>query len=178
MKSRIFFIVATIAALSSSAAAQAFCEAGGVPAGVSLEVNIEGRGMISPRGRKLFFRLYESGLVEYDALTRGGFVRKKSRLNSREAGELRALLGDADLLAAKERYAMLEDMHDAVLRTCLLARVGDGYKRILITNYMPAHEAAGWYYPAPLVKLLQRVSEVRPQTSYEREYGLGSAGLP
>jgi hypothetical protein len=178
MKSRIFFIIAIIVALSSSASAQAFCDAGGVPAGVSLEVNIEGRGMISPKGRKLFFRLYESGLVEYDALTRGGYVRRKSRLNARKVGELRGLLGDADFLAVKERYAMLEDMHDAVLRTCVLARAGDGYKRILITNYMPGHEAAGGYYPGPLVTLLQRVSEVRPQTSYEREHSLGSAGLP
>ena len=134
--------------------------------------------MISPRGRKLFFRLYESGLVEYDALTRGGYVRRKSQVNAREVGELRGLLGDADFLAAKERYAMLEDMHDAILRTCVLARAGGGYKRILITNYMPGHEAASGYYPAPLVKLLERVSEVRPQTSYERGHSLGSAGLP
>jgi hypothetical protein len=178
MKSRVLFIVAIFAALSSSAAGQTFCDTAGVPAGVSLEVNLEGRGMVMPRGRKMFFRLYESGLIEYDARTRSGYVRKKSRLSAREAGELRNLLGDPGFLAAKERYAMLEDMRDAIMRTCVIARAGDGYKRILITNYMPDHEAANGYYPAPLVKLLRRISEVRPRTKYEREHSLGSAGLP
>ena len=58
------------------------------------------------------------------------------------------------------------------MKTCISFKEADHYRHILVVNYMPSHPKAKGYYPPSLVKLLERVEDIRPKTDYEHRYGL------
>ena len=58
------------------------------------------------------------------------------------------------------------------MKTCVSYKQGEKYKHILLVNYMPSNPKAKGYYPLSLVKLLERIENVRPKTNYEHRYGL------
>ena len=66
---------------------------------------------------------------------------------------------------------------ERLLKTCVIYKQGGQYKHILLFNYMPDHPGARGYYPAALVKLLEKIESIRPKTSYEHQYGLDKLGL-
>jgi hypothetical protein len=146
---------------------------------VLLEVTLQGRGMVWPnRMTRVFFRLYNSGKLEYDARTKTKVERRKSRLNRQQVNELIGLAERRDFLEARKKYPALQDLRDATLITRINYTHENISKQILITNYEPDHLRATDYYPASLRRLLQRIMEERPITDYELEYGLGNVGIP
>jgi hypothetical protein len=146
---------------------------------VLLEVIQSGKGMVTPRhSPRVFLRLYENGVIEYEARTAVNYVKRRSHVTKFKVNEIVGLAAEPNLLAADERYSSLEDLGDALLIIKIRIFRENSVKEISIRNYMPDHPKARGFYPPSLVELLRKVEEVRPQTLFERKHGLGQLGLP
>lgn len=131
------------------------------PDPVLLDISQCGVGM-APRKRPLYFRLYESGRLEYEISTVNYVVvRKEIQLSSAIVKELIRRAERPDFLGASGEYPQLRKMRDSGVVTSIVYTHQDREKMIVIRNYDPQHPRAKSYYPASLIRLLERVSELR-----------------
>jgi len=141
---------------------------------VLLEVTECGFGMSYPQGCRLYLRVYETGKFEYEAepryepeLKRLVWKTKSAYLKGGSVSEIIRLVSDRDFMASKSEYPPLSDPVDALLIIRIRAVCRGANKEVEVRNYMPQHMRAKSYYPAPLMKLLARVTEWRPVSAEE-----------
>ena len=139
---------------------------------VILEISDYGAGMVNYQGHKLFCRLYTDGRLEYEVLpefdpdaARPNFVllKKQTWLSKDDVAKIRNLTEQPDFLQARDKYRQLHSHIDAVFVKTIIYRNHNIEKRIQIRNYAPTDSRAASYYPVSLMKLLQRISELRPK---------------
>ena len=136
------------------------------PDPVLLDISECGTGM-APRKRPLYFRLYKSGRLEYEISSRIDpsslmyVVRKEIQLSRAIVKELIERAERRDFLGASGEYPQLRKMRDSGVVTSIVYTHQDREKMIVIRNYDPQHPRAKSYYPASLIRLLERVSELR-----------------
>lgn len=140
-----------------------------------LEITLKGEGMILPGEEQVYFRLYKSGLLEYQTLP--DMTMHKGRISDQDAREIIQIAEQSDFLNSLEEYSALKKLRDATLTTTIIYTNNGKSKRIVIRNYQHDHPQAESYYPLSLRKLLRRVVELRPTTDYERKYGLNTVGI-
>lgn len=149
---------------------------------VVLEITRKGTGLTFPLKRQVYFRMYEDGRLEYetppvfDPEAKGpsfDLVMNQTRLGPTVVAELIRIAEQPDFLDAPDDFKPLRTWIDAVMVTTLIYRHENKEKRIAITNYNPKHKEARKVYPASLLKLLQRVVELRPKTEDEKKYETG-----
>jgi hypothetical protein len=140
---------------------------------VFLEVSRLGRGMVFPNlVPQLFFRVSDNGRIEYQVRSKGRTRTKSGRISQSAVLELKELLEGKDFTNAREEYPLVEGLGDAIMKLCITYKTGERYNRILVVNYMPRHPKAVNYYPASLVKILDKVQGLRPKSEYEHRYAL------
>jgi len=149
---------------------------GTIPSPDSLLFDISVQSFAMGRTTKfpLYFRLYKSGRLEYEVEQKSDsatgiagvvYVKKETQLSASVVEELIRLAEEPDFLNAPGSYASLTPVRDASRSTIIVysnsARGRE--KRIVIRDYNPRHPRAESSYPKSLVKLLGRVSELRPK---------------
>ena len=90
-------------------------------------------------------------------------VKKEIQLSEPTVKEFIRLAEEPDFLNARESYSSLVRAVDWSVVTTVVYSHRGREKRIVIRNYRPLHPKAESFYPASLVKLLARVSELRPK---------------
>lgn len=140
---------------------------------VLVEVARIGRGMTWPLIPQLFLRVYNDGRIEYESLESNKLILKKAELDSTTIERLRRIIEARDLAESQAEYPMLEQVSDALMKTCVSYNAGGGQSRqILVVNYAPDHSRAKDYYPPSLVQLVRMMQQIRPSNEYERDHGL------
>ena len=138
---------------------------------VLVEVARIGRGMTWPLIPQLFLRVYNDGRIEYESLESNKLILKKAELDSTTIERLRRIIEARDLAESQVEYPMLEQVSDALMKTCVSYKAGGGQSRqILVVNFAPDHSRAKDYYAPSLVELLRMVEQIRPSNEYERDH--------
>ena len=146
------------------------------PDEVVLEIITDASGMVYPKeGEILDFRLYKSGRFEYDdypnqdpprVTTRNVIITKKdAKLSADDVKELINLAEQPDFLAAKENYPRLRPHVDDQWITKIIFTHQGRTKKISAGDfwdmlYYPEDRAK---YPSSMVKLLERVKDLKAQ---------------
>jgi len=133
--------------------------------------------MISPTIPQLFIRVLDNGVVEYETYTGKQIILRKKEPRPAAVLEIRRLMEAKDLVDARQEYPLLEDFKDALMNTCVTYKQGEQYQHVLLINYTPMNPKAEGYYPPSLMKLLEKIEQIRPKTKYEHRYRLDKLGL-
>jgi hypothetical protein len=139
---------------------------------VVLSVCYYGTGMTALPRLRLHFRVRKSGVVEYevnaprnrqDANSYFRLQLKKARVTTANVAELIALGEQPDFQAAKDEYPVFRIWIDSGLKTTVVFISKGREKKILLNNYHVSDAQNQEHYPASLIRLLERVEELRPK---------------
>ena len=129
-----------------------------------LTVCSEAGGMSALPRLRLYFRLYQSGRVEYEvAPTYDKLVLKKTKISAAEVAEIIKLGKESDFQKAKAEYPRFQIWTDSSLKTTIVFRNSAQEKKIVVNNYSVSDEDNDKHYPKSLLKLLQKIDELRPK---------------
>ncbi len=139
---------------------------------VVLEIYTDCRGMTYPRGKVLQFRLYQSGLLEYDKYPaqdqlsylhlRYWFPRTHSYVTPTRVNELIALAEQPDFLGAEREYPAAQSGADSEFRTSISYTRASHEKYLVVVDYYGDDGfGATRRYPPSLLALLRAVSAIQ-----------------
>lgn len=135
-----------------------------------LDISMTSSAMGRTSKQPLYFRLYESGRLEYEVWQKTDsdagnakqvLVKKEIQLSKPTVKEFIRLAEEPDFLNARDGYSSLVRALDWSVVTTVVYSHRGREKRIAIRNYRPLHPKAESFYPKSLVKLLARVDELR-----------------
>ena len=139
---------------------------------IILTVCNEGQGMTALPQIRLYFRLYQSGCVEYeinpDYNPEAGeanykLVIKKTKVDEKEAAEIIKLGRESDFQKAKSEYPRFQMWTDSSLITTMIFKNQTREKKIVVNNYSSYDKENDKHYPAALLKMLQKIDALRPK---------------
>jgi len=139
---------------------------------VILTVCNEGRGMTALPQIRLYFRLYQSGRLEYeinpDYNPEAGeanykLVLKKTKIDPKEVDEIIRLGGESGFQNAKSEYPRFQIWTDSSLITTTIFKNQTREKRIVVNNYSSYDKENDKHYPASLLKMLRKIDALRPK---------------
>lgn len=139
---------------------------------IILTVCNEGQGMTALPRHRLYFRLYQSGRLEYeinpDYNPEAGeatykLVLKKTKIDEKEAAEIIKLGRESDFQKAKSEYPRFQMWTDSSLITTIIFKNQTQEKRIVVNNYSSYDKKNDKHYPASLLKMLQKIDALRPK---------------
>jgi hypothetical protein len=131
---------------------------------VILTVCNQGRGMTAPPALRLYFRLYQSGRVEYE-IGDGNYKLKlkTTKIDAKAVAEIIKLGQEADFQNAKSEYPRIRIWTDSRLETTIIFKNQMQEKKILVNNYSSYDKENAGHYPASLLKMLKKIDELRPK---------------
>lgn len=143
---------------------------------VILDISTEAYGPVYPtEGYILDFRLYDNGVLEYDDYPdqnspnakRGNIAltRKETTLSADDVRELVNIAQQPGFLEARPEYPPLRIATDATFTQTIIYRNQGREKRIVVVDYAPGDADAKSYYPAALVRLMQRTCQMKAKAT-------------
>lgn len=139
---------------------------------VVLTVCNQGSGMTALPQLRLYFRLYGSGLVEYESNpdydpnageANHQLILKKTKIDAKEVAEIIKLSQQKDFQNAKSEYPRFQIWTDSGLETTIVFKHQTSEKRIVVNNYSSYDKDNAKHYPPPLLKMMQKIDELRPK---------------
>lgn len=139
---------------------------------VILNICNYGTGMVALPRARLHFRLYQSGLVEYEVRPRYDaqagaanqrLLLKKARVSAEDVAEIIRLGEQADFQAAKSEYPVFRIWTDSGLKTTIVFTHKGREKKIVVKNYRADDSQNSSRYPASLIRMLAKADELRPK---------------
>ena len=130
-----------------------------------LEVTKSYSGVVRAPNDFIYFRLYQSGRIEFERLSSFNAERKLVKyeftLTPREVEEILRLAEQPDLLNAKGYYPAIALFTDMTTKTVITYKRNELSKRITIMNFKPGLPESESVYPRSLRKLMQKIDELR-----------------
>lgn len=129
-----------------------------------LNVCNQGSGMTALPSLRLYFRLYQSGRVEYEVSSDDNkFLLKKTKIDAKQVAEIIKLGKESDFQNAKSEYPRFQIWTDSGLETTIIFKNQTKEKKIVVNNYSSFDKKNEKHYPSSLLKILQKVDELRPK---------------
>jgi hypothetical protein len=139
---------------------------------VILSVCNKASGMTGIPRLRLYFRLYQSGRVEYEI--NPGFnpqagesnfklILKNTKIDAKEVAEIVRLGTEPDFQNAKSEYPIFQIWTDSGLETTIIFKHQTAEKKIVVNNYSSSDKKNEKHYPSSLLKMLQKIDELRPK---------------
>jgi hypothetical protein len=132
---------------------------------IILNICNQGRGMTALPSLRLYFRLYQSGRVEYEvSADYNKLVLKKTKIDAKEVAEIIKLGKESDFQNAKSEYPRFQIWTDSGLETTIIFKnQTQEEKKIVVNNYSSFDKENEKHYPSSLLKILQKIDELRPK---------------
>jgi hypothetical protein len=131
---------------------------------VILTVCNQGRGMTAIPPLRLYFRLYQSGRVEYEVNDGNyGLKLRKTKIAAKEIAEIIKLGKESDFQKAKSEYPRFQIWTDSGLETTIVFKNENQEKKIVVNNYSSYDKENDKHYPSSLLKMLEKIDELRPK---------------
>ncbi len=127
-------------------------------------------GMAATPQPRLYFRLHQSGLVEYEVNPgyREGagdanfvLLKKKIKVRAEDVAEVIRLCEQQDFQGARNEYPAFQIWTDSSLQTTIVFTHNGREKKIVVNNYSETDQRNSSYYPASLIALLKKIEELR-----------------
>jgi len=140
---------------------------------IIIEIIETNYGLIKPIDR-VYFRLYNSGVIEYERLVEDqnghiGFkwIKENKQLDENEVKDFQEIIKNEDFKMAKTYYNKLVFGVDDDSVTTVTAKVGKARKVIKLKGLFLSltSKKANLYYPHSILFLIQKISEIRPKNA-------------
>lgn len=176
------FIVSMLFALLSISVHSQSVETQDVVNDFVLEITREGKGMVFPLKKQVYFRLYSDGKLEYEvppefnpevASVNWELKHLTTYLTEKDVRQIVRLAEKSDFLKLDGFYQLSQQYSDAIMKTTIVYKNKVLTKTIVINNVQLKSPEAKKHYPSPLIKLLNKIVELRPKTDEEIKYKWG-----